>query len=129
VVVWGALGAAAIVVFAFAYTQRPSPVAPEALPSIVYGGQTVVQPRSSYTLVCTAEALNTRLRAWVCTTWGALQPGQSFRPALDPGGACGVRRVDQTTARWICVRLTPPDPDSLPGGRPHSAPALSRAPV
>lgn len=119
--IWGLLSALAIAVLAFAFVERPSsapsfspsPSAPRA--AVVYSGATAQGKNNpSERLACTSEAANIRVGVWVCVAWTVLQPGQFAAPAVDPGGQCGVRHVDQATARWVCDRATPPDPDSLP---------------
>jgi hypothetical protein len=122
VVFWCLILVAAGAVAGYAYTSRSDRVSPgqasPTLPSVIYGGQMAYagsgDPYENAQQACTSEAANTRLGVWVCVTWTIIQPGQTARPAIDPGGQCGVRHVDQTTGTWFCDRVTPPDPDSLP---------------
>jgi hypothetical protein len=115
--VWGVVAAAAVGVFALAYTAHARLDSPGPhVTSLVYaGGPTRVGPGGER-IACTEEAFSARAGAWVCTAWAILQPGQVALQALDPGGPCGVRHADQSTGRWVCDHVSPPNPDSLPAG-------------
>lgn len=134
-VVWSAVGVAAILVGALAYAARSRldsrAVHPSPATGVVYSGPIGYWRSNPHQqLACTGESANTRLRVWVCTSWQNLQPGQVTRPAVDPGGPCGVRHVDQTTGEWVCDSIMPPDPDSLPHvGQTPSLPLLTQPPI
>ncbi len=137
--VWGLLGAAVIAVSAMASVARFRSDASQVInvptpggqldspypgqPPVVYSGQDAYGKGLGGRLACTAEVVNTRLRAWVCTMWQIVKRGQVTRPAIDPGGPCGVRHVDQVLGRLVCDSVVPPDPNSVPPVRPLPTPA------
>lgn len=116
-VAWALFAVAVLLIGLYAYTVRdrsPRPYPPVSKPApVVYSGaygENRAIPGQQ--VACTAEGM--QLGDWVCTYWQILQPGQTARPAKDPGGPCGVRHVDQATAAWVCDSTIPPDPNDLP---------------
>jgi hypothetical protein len=108
VLVWAVVAFAVLAVAGFAsgVVGRPSgKVAP-----VVYGG--AVWRDGS--LACTAEGLDVARRAWVCTVWTIVRPGQAVAQATDPGGPCGIRHVNQASRAWVCDRVDPPLQGTLP---------------
>jgi hypothetical protein len=111
VLVWSVVALAVLAVAGFVsgvvgHVGRPS----DEVAPIVYGG--AVWKEGS--LTCTAEGLDVARRAWVCTVWTIVQPGQAVAQATDPGGPCGIRHVDQDSRAWVCDRLDPPLQGTLP---------------
>jgi hypothetical protein len=92
-----------------------------ALAPTVYGGPVAENGR----LACTAQGLDVRFVTWVCTGWTIVQPGQTVAPAIDPGGPCARRHVDQATRLWVCDDTVPPDPRSLPASPPRPSGPLA----
>jgi hypothetical protein len=126
VCVWSVTGLLALVVAGYSSRAlRHTTVAAPSPEHVVYAGPTLDQGR----LACTAESANATLGMWVCTEWTIVETGQTTAKAVDPGGQCGVRHVDQATHRWVCDSETPPDPQSLPRpqrGSPESRGTLSQ---
>jgi hypothetical protein len=124
IVVWAIAGLLALLLVGYAArSDRRSTATPATLAPVVFGGPTADDGR----LVCTAQGANVDLRVWVCTEWTIVQPGQDTAQAIDPGGRCGVRHVNQAARRWVCDSVRPPAPGSLPP--PPRVPAAARGPL
>jgi hypothetical protein len=119
---------AAVIGFAWATrSERASPAPPQQSP-VVYGEQVLATGtgglyRAPEGLTCTSESLNVRFGVWVCNEFAIVQPGQVARPAVDPGGRCGVRHADQATGRWACDHVAPPDQRLAPNPPSMTRPA------
>jgi hypothetical protein len=124
------IAVAAVMGFGWATRHQASPApSPPKLGPVVYGEQVLASRnggfyRAADNLTCTAEVMNVRFGAWVCTSVAIVQPGQIARTAADPGGPCSLRHADQASGRWVCdhVRLTDQNlvPDPPTATRPAS---------
>jgi len=63
---------------------------------------------------CVEMAFRTDSQRWLCMSWDANINGYPVRSAKPYDGQCAHTSVDQQRREWVCLRVTPLLPQSLP---------------